>query len=131
MDYVAEATLISMAVKRPVKLQWTREDDLRHDFYRPSGLHELHAGLDADGAVVAWKHRLASASKYYRRPNMPDEDLGQAELYPDDPPRRLVDNVQLEYHSMRSGVPRGSWRAPAHYANAFALNTGYIKRVMF
>lgn len=123
VDYVAEATLISMAVKKPVKLQWTREDDIKHDFYRPSGLHELHAGLDENRNVVAWKHRLASASKYYRRPNMPEEDMWQAELYNDDPPRRLVPNVQLEYFSMQSGAPRGSWRAPAHYANAFAIQS--------
>ena len=49
--------------------------------------------------------------------------MWKAELYSDDPPRRLVDNLQLEYHSMRSGAPRGSWRAPAHYANAFAIQS--------
>lgn len=123
VDYVAEATLISMAVGKPVKLQWSREDDLRHDYYRPTGLHELHAGLDAQKQVIAWKHRLASASKYYRRPDVPEEDMWQAELYSDDPPRRLVKDFSLEYFPMRSGAPRGSWRAPAHYANAFAVQS--------
>lgn len=123
VDYVAEATLISMAVKRPVKLQWSREDDIRHDFYRPSGLHRLTAGYDQHGKVSVWQHKLASASKYYRRPNMPDENLWQSELYPDDLPRHLVPNVQLAYFPMQSGVPRGSWRAPAHYANAFAIQS--------
>ena len=119
VDYVAEATLISMAVKRPVKLQWTREDDLHHDFYRPCGLHRLRAGLDEDGQVTGWSHQLASPSKYYRRSNVAEEDMWKPELYSDDPPRNLVPNLRLTYYSMQSGVPRGSWRAPAHYANAF------------
>ena len=63
-DYVGEAAMLSKAIGGPVKLMWTREDDLRHDFYRPTGWHELSAGLDADGRIVGWSHRLASASKY-------------------------------------------------------------------
>ncbi len=122
-DYVIEAALISRAVKAPVKLLWTREDDLRHDFYRPAGLHHLRAGFDADGRLVAWTHRLASASKYYRRPNMPETEYWTAELYPDDFPSRLVDNYRLEYFSAKSGAPRGSWRAPAHTANAFVVQS--------
>lgn len=123
VDYVAEATLVSMAVKRPVKLQWTREDDLRHDFYRPCGLHRLRASLDDSGQLTGWRHQLASPSKYYRRANVEADKMWTAELYPDDPPRRLLPNVQLQYYSMDSGVPRGSWRAPAHYANAFAVQS--------
>lgn len=122
-DYVAEAALVSNAVKAPVKLVWTREDDMRHDFYRPSGMHNLKAGFDADGNLTAWTHRLASASKYYRRPNMAEEDYWRAELYPDDFPAHLVDNLRLEYFLAKSGVPRGSWRAPGHTANAFVVQS--------
>lgn len=123
VDYVAEATLISMAVKRPVKLQWSREDDLQHDFYRPTGLHRLQAGMDDTGHIGAWTQRLASASKYYRRANVAEDKMWEAELYPDDLPRNLVPNVRLEYFPLQSGAPRGSWRAPAHYANAFAVQS--------
>jgi len=122
-DYVAEACMISQRTGWPIKLQWTREDDMQHDFYRPGGLHELRAGLDADGSVTAWTHRLASGSKYYRRPNMPDENLWQAELYVDDFPRRIVDNLRLEYFHNAIGLPRGSWRAPAHNVNAFVIQS--------
>jgi isoquinoline 1-oxidoreductase beta subunit len=122
-DYVAEAAMISMKTGWPIKLQWSREDDLKHDFYRPAGLHEMRAGLSDDGKVVAWSQRLASASKYYRRPNMPDENLWKAELYPDDFPRNIVDDLRLEYHHNDIGVPRGSWRAPAHTANAFVIQS--------
>jgi isoquinoline 1-oxidoreductase beta subunit len=122
-DYVAEAAMVSMHTGWPIQLVWTREDDVRNDFYRPGGLHELRAGLDADGKVTAWTQRLASGSKYYRRPNMPDENLWEAELYSDDFPRRIVENVRLEYFHNPIGLPRGSWRAPAHTANAFVIQS--------
>lgn len=122
-DYVAEAAIISKHTGWPIKLVWTREDDVRNDFYRPGGLHEIRAGLDGEGRLTAWTQRLASGSKYYRRPNMPDENLWQAELYPDDFPRRIVDNFRLEYFHNAIGLPRGSWRAPAHTANAFVIQS--------
>ena len=122
-DYVAEAAMISMHTGGPIKLQWTREDDIKNDFYRPAGLHEISAGLDAKQNVIAWTQRLASASKYYRRPNMADDKLWGAELYSDDFPRGFVDNFRLEYFHNPIGVPRGSWRAPAHTANAFVIQS--------
>ena len=122
-DYVAEAALISKHTGWPIQLTWTREDDVRNDFYRPAGTHELRAGIDADGNVVAWTQRLASASKYYRRPNMADDKLWEAELYADDFPRRIVENHRLEYFHNPIGVPRGSWRAPAHTVNAFVIQS--------
>jgi isoquinoline 1-oxidoreductase beta subunit len=122
-DYVAEAAMISKKTGWPIKLQWSREDDIRNDFYRPGGLHEMHAAVDADGTVTAWAQRLASGSKYYRRPDMPDENLYQAELYLDDFPRRIVENMRMEYFHNAIGLPRGSWRAPAHTANAFVIQS--------
>jgi isoquinoline 1-oxidoreductase beta subunit len=83
----------------------------------------MSAGLDENGKVTAWTQRLASASKYYRRPNIPDENLWQAELYSDDFPRRIVDNFRLEYFHNSIGLPRGSWRAPAHTANAWVVQS--------
>jgi len=122
-DYVAEAATISQKTGWPIKLVWSREDDMKNDFYRPGGLHEMHAGIDADGRVIAWAHRLASASKYYRRPNMLDENLHESELYVDDFPRRIVENIRMEYFHNAIGLPRGSWRAPAHTANAFVVES--------
>jgi isoquinoline 1-oxidoreductase beta subunit len=122
-DYVAEAALISKKTGWPIQLQWTREDDVKNDFYRPAGLHEMRAGLNAEGDIVAWTQRLASASKYFRRPDMPAEDLWSAELYADDMPRYIIPNFRLEYFHNAIGVPRGSWRAPAHTANAFVVES--------
>ena len=122
-DYAAEAALVSRAVGAPVKVQWTREDDMRHDFFRPAGLHQLRAAFDAEGNMTGWTHRLASASKYYRRPNMPETNYFASELYVDDFPANIVENLRVEYFSARSGAPRGSWRAPAHTANAFVVQS--------
>lgn len=122
-DFVAEAALISKATGWPVKLLWTRDEDLQHDFYRPFGHHELIATLDRDDRVTGWTHRLASASKYYRRPDVKANDMWTAELYPDDFPAHLVSNYRLEWHAVTSGIPRGSWRAPAHTANAFVVQS--------
>ena len=122
-DYVAEAAMVSDAVKKPVKLVWTREDDMRHDYYRPSGMHHLRAAFDKEGKLTAWTHRLASASKYYRRDGVPESEYWGAELYPHDFPANMVDNYKVEYFSAKSGAPRGSWRAPAHTANAFVVQS--------
>lgn len=122
-DYVVEAALVSRAVRRPVKLVWTREDDLQHDFYRPAGVHHLKAAFDAEGRLAAWTHRLASASKYYRREGLAESGYWEAELYPDDFPAQLTANLRIEYFSAKSGAPRGSWRAPAHTANAFVVQS--------
>ncbi len=123
VDYVAEAVTVAKAVGRPVKLQWTREDDLQHDFYRPGGHHHLRAGIGKGGMPVAWTHRLASPAKYYRRQGMSDDVMWKSEFFVDDLPRRLIPNLRLEYFFMKSGAPRGSWRAPAHTANAFVVQS--------
>ena len=122
-DYVAEAAMISKKMAAPVKLLWTREDDVQHDFYRPSGMHELTAGIDERGDISAWTQRLASASKYYRRENVSADEMFGAELYVDDFPAHIIKNLRLEWLNVQSGVPRGSWRAPAHTANAFVIQS--------
>jgi isoquinoline 1-oxidoreductase beta subunit len=122
-DYVAEAAMISQKTGAAVKLQWSREDDVKHDFYRPSGLHEMKAGLDGNGRITCWTQRLASAGKYYRRPNVAPEDQYKPELYVDDFPAQVIGNLRLEWFGIQSGMPRGSWRAPAHTANAFVVQS--------
>jgi isoquinoline 1-oxidoreductase beta subunit len=122
-DFVAEAVLLSKMTGQPIKVVWTREDDLAHDWYRPFGHHHLVAALDEGGRVQGWAHRLASASKHHRRQEVKPENLWMPELYPDDFPARLVPNLRLEWFAVQSGMTRGSWRAPAHTANAFAIQS--------
>jgi isoquinoline 1-oxidoreductase beta subunit len=61
-DFPVEAALVSKAARAPVQVVWTREDDMRHDYYRPAGRNELRAGLDAGGRITAWHHRVRSPS---------------------------------------------------------------------
>ncbi len=59
-DFALEAALISKAIGAPVKVQWTREDDVRHDFYHTVSAERIEAGLDKSGKVIAWRHRSAA-----------------------------------------------------------------------
>src|SRR5207302_1028809 len=69
-DFVAEAVLVAQAAGTPVKVMWTREDDLQNDFYRPFGLHQLRASLDAQGRLTSWAHRVAATPRKYRAAGM-------------------------------------------------------------
>jgi isoquinoline 1-oxidoreductase beta subunit len=120
-DYVRQAVLIAKEVEQPVKLLWTREEDIQHDFYRPFGMARLVGGLDAAGMPVAWSIRLAGpsfvaaivrgfGSNYVDRTYI----SGLAEEMPYDVPNYLVDYVVRE-----TPVPLGVWRAINYTQNAF------------
>ena len=120
-DFGAEAATVSKAVGRPVQIVWTREEDLRQDFYRPCGMHRLRAGLDASGRLIAWDQHLANPSRYaYALAKRPPVD---SELYPDDFPARFLPHVRLAYTPVESGIPLGAWRSTLHSSNAFAVQS--------
>lgn len=119
-DMVAEATLISKAVRRPVRLVWTREDDIRHDPYRPGSCHLMQAALAVDGTLTGWRHRLATHSRIHRVKGAPAR---LTEYYPDGFPAGHVANLQVGYFLLPSAAPRGAWRAPGHVVNAFAIES--------
>jgi len=119
---VAEATLIAKAAGKPVKLVWTREDDLQHDFYRPFGVHALSAALDKKKNVVAWSHRCAATPRYRGDPPK-DRPPYIFCIEPDDFPAGLVANLEKSFFPVASGMPRGAWRAPIHTFHAFAVQS--------
>ena len=120
-DYAAEAAFLSKATNAPIQVVRSREDDLRNDFYRPAGLHRLRGGLDGNGKIIAWSHRLANTSRYaYARNGRPPES---SELYRDDPPAGMVPNFRLEYANVATAIPTGAWRATLHSSNAFAVQS--------
>lgn len=121
-DYVAEAVDISKAVGAPVRVHWTREDDMRNDFYRPLAHHRLRAGFDADGELVAWTHDIATTGRYFRR-GVAREEIFLPEYWLDDFPAHIAPNLKVAYYFLETAIPTGPWRAPGHTANAFAVQS--------
>ncbi|MBR7801331.1 xanthine dehydrogenase family protein molybdopterin-binding subunit [Undibacterium fentianense] len=118
-DYVIEAAAIAMRVKAPVKLTWSREDDMRHDHYRAGGFHFLRGGVDQKGKLIAWhNHFVTFANRVVREGKSILQPGSGASLSGDEFPGRWVENCLLEQTPMETGVPMGPWRAPG--SNVFA-----------
>jgi isoquinoline 1-oxidoreductase beta subunit len=94
-------------MRAPVKLIWTREEDMQHDFYHPATVHRLRAAVDRHGMPVAWEHRIVGSTYAAGA-----EDLPYA-----------VPAVQIETAKVKTGVPVGPWRSVAHAYNAFAVES--------
>jgi isoquinoline 1-oxidoreductase beta subunit len=118
-DYAVEAALISRATKAPVKVIWTREDDIRHDFYRPAAYHKLQAGLDAKGRLICWKHRAASPSIgiFYSGTSISAGEAAGVDSL--DFPAYSVPNLRLEFAVADTGMPLGYWRSVDDSGNQF------------
>ena len=126
-DFVAEAAYLAKASGRPVQVVWTREDDMRHGFYRPAGYHRMRAGLDAQGRIVAWSQHLVNASRgHYLRwspgPNQ-TELVDPGELEPYDLPASVTPNMRVSYTAIQSRIPRGQWRAVEPSATVFVTQS--------
>jgi isoquinoline 1-oxidoreductase subunit beta len=122
-DYAVEAALISRDAGSPVQVVWSREDDIRHDFYRPAAYHTLRAGLDAGGHITAWFHRAASPSigTFYSGTGIPPR--AAAEMNGPDFPAFAVPNLRTEFARVESGMPVGYWRSVENSGNFFAISS--------
>jgi len=118
-DFVSEAVRVSKAARAPVKVIWSREDDVQHGFYRPATYNRFAAALDAGGTPVAWTHRIVAPPillKFGPLDKGIDRTLidGAANL-PYAIPNVLVDQVAVDLLP----VPRGFWRSVGISQNAF------------
>jgi len=131
-DYVVEAAEIARALASqgkydvPIKLQWTREDDMKGGGYRPAYYHALKAGIDADGSVVAWQHRIVGQSI------LGESDYERAQVKNGIDPTSVdgaatmpyaIPNVVVDLHSPKVGVPVQRWRGGGPTHNAYSVET--------
>ena len=124
VDFIIQAAQISKAVMKPVKLLWTREDDMTHDFYRPMGVHNVAAVVGADGKPTAMTFRFTSQSISGRFLGLPaeaqDPFMVEAALAPYEIAATRHDAVKHD-----AGLRVGYWRSVSHFQNAFA-NESFI-----
>ncbi len=117
-DFMLDAVACSQAVGAPVKVQWTRQDDMRHDGYRPATLHQIEGGLDEKGALTAWRHRFAGPSIIQSNgmnwgPPEGAELSGAADL------AYAVPNLEVQWAQSDTHVPLWFWRAVPASFNPF------------
>jgi len=116
-DYMAEAAWIAREMNgTPIKLLWSRQDDLTHDFYRPAGYHFFKAGLDGSGKIVAWnQHYVAFGEGEKFAPNTA---IGGASF-----PAGFIPNFSFNASLIPMGIPTGPLRAPGTNGTTFVYQS--------
>src|SRR5437899_494210 len=122
---VVRALQVALQVDGPVKVVWTREEDIQHDMYRPCFFDRLSAGLDGNGAPVAWKHLFAGSSiiarwgpPFFKDGLDPDTTEGAIDLV------YALPNMHVEYLRMEPpGIPTAFWRSVGPSHNVFVVES--------
>jgi isoquinoline 1-oxidoreductase beta subunit len=125
LDFIQEALETSKAAGAPVKVIWSREDDMQHDQYRPASAHQFRAGLDSSGQPVAWTHAFAAPSIMARvfgpgviKNGIDEETVEGAIGMP-----YAVPNVDVQYALTDLGIPVGFWRSVNNTFSAFVVES--------
>jgi isoquinoline 1-oxidoreductase beta subunit len=122
-DFAEEAVYLSKQVGAPVLVQWSREDDIRHDYYHAVSAQRLEAGLDGEGAVVAWRHRLAyptimsTFDAAAREPAAMETGMGALNL------PYVIPNLRVEVGAADARVRIGWLRSVCNIFQSFAVNS--------
>ena len=124
-DFVVEAVHVAKAAGSPVKVIWTREDDMRGGWYRPSFLHAIAGGIDASGNAVTWRSRLVGqsimAGTMFAAMMMKGKDYDPASVEGVDDLPYSIPNIAVESHQAEINVPVQWWRSVGHSHTAFAV----------
>ncbi|MBX7132807.1 MAG: molybdopterin-dependent oxidoreductase [Fimbriimonadaceae bacterium] len=107
-DFASEAGALARAAGVSLRLMWTRDDDMKHDFYRPASLHAVKAAVDASGNPVLWSHQYIQAGGRGGRSEFRSADIPYA-----------IENSGMARGSAPSPVPTGAWRSVANTATGF------------
>ena len=127
-DFVTEAVHVAKASGMPVKVVWTREDDMRGGYYRPMWLHQLSAGLASNGLPIAWRQTVVGQSILEGTPFAPmlvknGVDATSVEGAADSPYVKAVASHLVQLHSPKPGIPVLWWRSVGHSHTAFVVES--------
>lgn len=125
-DFVVEAVHVAKAIGKPVKVVWTREDDIKGGYYRPMWYDHIAAGLDTDGNPVAWRHTIVGQSilggtpfeKLLVKSGVDETSVEGAKDLPYE-----ISNILIDLHSPKIGVPVQWWRSVGHSHTAFVVES--------
>ncbi|MDP3295221.1 MAG: xanthine dehydrogenase family protein molybdopterin-binding subunit [Nevskia sp.] len=130
-DFIVEAATLAKAayakgVKAPLKMVWTREDDMRGGYYRPAFVHAIKASLDKDGKLVGWQQRIVGqsiAKGTALEPYMVHEGVDHTSVEGASDTRYDIANLQVELHTIDYQLPVLWWRSVGHTHTAYAVET--------
>jgi isoquinoline 1-oxidoreductase beta subunit len=126
-DFVAEAAMTAQAIggRAPVKLIWTREDDMRGGRYRPMSYHVMEGAVDGDGKIAAWRHRIAIQSflKGTAFEGLIQDGIDGSAVEGSRGLPYAIPNMQVSYHEVANGVPTLWWRSVGHTHNGYVTET--------
>ncbi|HCU54820.1 MAG TPA: hypothetical protein DIC36_11285 [Gammaproteobacteria bacterium] len=119
-DFLAEAVELALRTRAPIKVMWTREDDIQHDFYRPATLNRFLATLDADGKLTGWHHQMAGASIMERVfPNSLKDGIDRTSVEGAANLPYAIPNQKVTWMKEAGPLPVGFWRSVGSSQNAF------------